>query len=82
MFETEIKLSEAQKSALEELAKMRNVSIADLIREGVDILLRFSAIPNTVEQKQRALPAAGRFRSGLRDLSKRHDNYYSETLDS
>jgi predicted Zn-dependent peptidase len=82
MIQTQIQLTEEQMEALEELAKRRNVSTIDLIREGIDNLLRSSAISSKAELKQRALAVAGRFRSGLGDLSKRHDDYLAEALDN
>ncbi|MBI2876705.1 MAG: ribbon-helix-helix protein, CopG family [Candidatus Tectomicrobia bacterium] len=82
MVQTEIQLTEEQMAALEELAKRRNVSVADLVCEGIDNLLRSAAIPGDVERKQRALAVDGRFRSGLRDLSRRHDDYLLEALDT
>lgn len=78
MIQTQIQLTEEQMSALEELAKRRNISLSDLIREGVDNLLRSAAISSNAEQRQRALAIAGRFKSGLGDLSKRHDDYLAE----
>jgi len=82
MVQTQIQLTEDQMRALEELARRRNVSILDLIREGVDNLLRSVAVSGKAELKQRALAAAGRFRSGLGDLSKHHDDYLAEALDA
>ena len=52
MVQTQVQLTEEQITALEELAKRRNVSITDLIREGVDNLLRSEPTFN----KQEDLP--------------------------
>lgn len=81
MVQTRVQLTEEQIAALEKLAKKQKVSLSDLIREGVDNLLRTKAAAITPEQKRRALAIAGRFHSGLRDLSKRHDEYLAEALD-
>ena len=78
MIQTQIELTEEQMAALEEMAKRRHISPSDLIREGVDNLLRCEIAPGNAELKQRALAVAGRFRSGLGDLSKRHDDYLAE----
>jgi len=80
--QTQIELSEKQMAALEELAKRRHIPLSDLIREGVDKLLRSAAISSNAELRQRALAIAGRFKSGLGDLSKHHDDYLAEALDS
>lgn len=82
MVQTQIQLTEEQMAALEELAKRRNASVDDLVHEGINNLLRSSATSSKAELKQRALAVAGRFRSGLGDLSKRHDDYLVETLDA
>lgn len=81
MIQTQVQFTEEQMVALEELAKRRHLSLVDLIREGVDNLVRSSAIPGNTERKQRALAIAGRFRSGLGDLSKRHDAYLAEVFE-
>ena len=82
MVQTQIQLSEEQMAALEELARKRHLSLSDLIRESVDNLLRSAAGFPTLEQKQRALAVAGRFKSGLGDLAKRHDDYVAEAFDT
>lgn len=82
MIQTQIQLTEEQTSALEELARRRNMSVSELIYEGIDILLKSAPIPKTDERKQRALAVAGRFRSGLGDLSRRHDKYLADALNT
>ena len=85
MVQTQIQLTEEQMAALEELARKRHLSLSDLIRESVDNLLRSAAGSLTLEQneqKRRALAVAGRFKSGLGDLAKRHDDYVAEAFDT
>lgn len=82
MFQTRIELTEEQMRALERLAKRRHISLSELIREGIDNLLRSEATSSNAELRQRALAVAGRFRSGLGDLSKRHDDYLAEAIDA
>jgi hypothetical protein len=78
MPQTQIQLTEEQITALEKLAKQRNVSFPDLLQEGIEYLLRYSVTHSEMDRKQRALAAAGRFHSGLHNLSREHDNYMSE----
>lgn len=78
MIHTEIELTEDQMRTLEEVAKRRHISLAALIQEGIGKLLHAGAISRDDELKQRALSVAGRFRSGLGDLSRRHDDYLAE----
>ena len=82
MIQAQIQLTEEQMAALKKLAKIRHISLSDLIREGIDNLLRSAVVPSNAERKQRALALAGRFKSGLSDLSRHHDEYLSEALDT
>jgi len=74
MISTEIQLSEAQMKALETLAEAQNKPADELIIEAIDVFLR--AVLE--ERKRRALTIAGRFHSGLSDLSENHDKHLVE----
>jgi hypothetical protein len=78
MPQAQINLTEEQMSALEELARQRKIMLADLLQESVDYLLRSMTTASKVNKKQRALAVAGRFHSGLGDLSRQHDKYLTE----
>jgi hypothetical protein len=52
--------------------------MAELVRQGVDLILSQGGERTPDEIYRRALQAAGRFRSGTRDASVRHDAYLSE----
>lgn len=73
MVQTQIQLTDEQMAALKALAAERQQSVEDLIREGVDRLIQSTTDPDSVDRRQRALAVAGRFRSGLGDLARRHD---------
>ena len=79
MVRTQIQLTEDQSKALHELAAERGVSVAQLVREGVDAVIRQSARPSWEERKRRALAIVGRFH-GPSDLSERHDDYFVESI--
>jgi hypothetical protein len=66
--------------ALQRLANERHVSVAALIRQGVDILLQHPNVTSRKEQRQRAMEAIGRFTSqdGNANVSHDHDQYLSE----
>jgi hypothetical protein len=70
-----IELTEEQNSLLEEIAAHEGRSISELIRQGVDDLLRTERQRFHDDLKQRAAALSGRFRSGLPDLSAEHDRY-------
>jgi hypothetical protein len=73
-----VQLTESQVRALKDLAADQDTSMAELIRQAVDILLQRSGKVDREEQKRRAIAAAGRFHSALTDVSTRHDEYLSE----
>lgn len=82
MIRTQIQLTEDQARALKELAAAEQRSMAELIRQSVDSLLKSSTQHRTSpERKRRALAVIGRFRSGVSDLSLNHDRYLSEAFD-
>ena len=77
MIRTQIQLSEAQARRLKALAAERGVSVAELIRQGVDTLIPAGAVDGE-ERRQRAMAAAGRFHSGQHDVSVQHDRHLAE----
>jgi predicted nucleic acid-binding protein len=77
MVRTQIQLTEEQAEKLKKLAARKRLSIAELVRQGVDAVLRAETI-SPEERKKRAIAAAGRFRSGVTDLSARHDEHLAE----
>ena len=78
MIRTQVQLTEEQARALKDLATIRKVSMAELVRQAVNLLLRSSADVDTNEQRRRAIAAAGRFRSGQSDISSEHDQYLTD----
>lgn len=80
MVRTQIQLTESQANRLRKLAAERGVSMAELIRQGVDALLGGAAVIDDEERRNRALALAGRFRSGKRDVSGKHDRYLAEAF--
>ena len=76
MVRTQISLDERQMDALRELARQRNVSMAELVREAVDALL---AAP-TPDQWERASAVIGKYGSGEpnNDVARNHDAYLDE----
>jgi hypothetical protein len=73
MVRTIIQLSEAQSRALKERAKEQGVSVSELARQGIDLVL--STRIGDSEAKRRALAAVGYASSGDTDVSEHHDDY-------
>lgn len=82
MVRTQIQLSEQQYKALKRLSELRKVSMAELIRQGVDGILKSSASISDGERRKRAIAVAGRFHSGKSDVSEKHDKYLDEAMES
>jgi Arc/MetJ-type ribon-helix-helix transcriptional regulator len=80
MVRTQIQLTETQARRLKQLAAAQGRSMADLIRASVDALLAQAGAHDDAVRRARALRAAGRFRSGVRDLSSEHDRHLVEVL--
>ena len=78
MIRTQIYLTEEQAQALRAMALARRVSVAELIRQGVDLLILQSGGIDLAERRRRAIAAAGRFHSGQSTVSTEHDRHLVE----
>jgi hypothetical protein len=78
MIRTQVQLTEEQARVLKNLASIRQVSVAELIRQSVDALIRSSREIEAEKRRRRAITAAGRFHSGASDISAEHDEYLAE----
>ncbi|MGA1824099.1 MAG: CopG family transcriptional regulator [bacterium] len=82
MIRTQIQLTEEQSSTLKKIAAQRKMSIAELIRQGIDFYLRSFGPVSQEERRRRAIAAAGKFHSGRSDISTQHDNYLAEAYEN
>jgi len=80
MIRTQIQLTDEQAKALKRLAASRHISMAELIRQGVNNLLRSNVMADDEAKRQRAKAAAGRFQSGYTDTALNHDQIIAEAL--
>ena len=80
MIRTQVRFTEAQMRKLKRLASERGVSVAALIREAIDLLAGRAPERGEDSRRQRALAAAGRFRSDRTDLSTEHDRYLDDAF--
>jgi hypothetical protein len=80
MVRTQIQLTDKQAKALKKLASSCQLSMAELIRQGVDAILLSPVGLNVEEKQKRALAAAGRYRSGKRGVSREHDKHLAEAF--
>jgi hypothetical protein len=76
MERTQISLTTAQAQRLRRTAAERGVSMASLVREAIDTYV--STDDDGGDRMTRARAAAGRFSSGVTDISDRHDEVLAE----
>ena len=81
MVRTQIQLTEKQSKSLKKIAASRHCSVAELIRQSVDNMIKSASFVDIEERRRKALAAAGRFSSGLRDISRKHDKYLAEAFE-
>jgi len=73
VYRAQIQLSAEAAERLRAVAAARKVSMAAMIRRGVDLVIGNPAEIDAAERRRRAAAAAGRVRSGRRDLAREHD---------
>jgi len=80
MMRAMVQFTEQQMHRLKQKAALEKVSVSELVRRSVE-----RAFPETDEQTgdekwRRATAAVGKFRSGVRDLAARHDEYFHHAV--
>jgi len=75
MVRIKIQLTEDQAKNLKRISASRSLSVAELIRRAIDAMIKASPLVGPDEQLKRALAIAGKFGSGRRDISMKHDAY-------
>jgi hypothetical protein len=78
MVRTQIQLTETQARTLKKVAMDKGTSVAEVIRRAVDNMVQRSPKVSSEERIKRALEIVGKFRSGRRDVSQKHDEYLAE----
>jgi hypothetical protein len=78
MVRTQVQLTQKQLQSLRQLSAATGRSLADLIRQGVELYVVSQQRPNRDQQIERALRVAGQFSSGSADGSLEHDRHLAE----
>ena len=81
MVRTQIQLTEAQVSKIKKVAIDKGPSVAEVIRRAVENMVQSSAQMTIQERARRAMEIAGKFRSGKRNISGKHDKYLAEAYE-
>jgi hypothetical protein len=82
MIRTQVQFTEDQMKKLKELASQKNTSIAELVRQGVDVIINRNVLIDHSAKISRAIDVCGRFHSGRKDISTRHDDFLGEAYTS
>jgi hypothetical protein len=84
MVRTQLQLTDEQAKALREVAAREGRSMADLVREGLDLLFarRRRALVSRAELVERSLAVVGRYRSGRSDFGRQHDEAFADAVES
>ncbi len=80
MVRTQIQLKAEQARDLKKMAHSRRESVSNLIRKAVDDLIKSNTRADAEEMKKRALAVVGKYRSGKKDISRKHDAYLTEAF--
>ena len=81
MVRTQIQLTEEQARKVKRIAARRGVPMAEVIRDAVEEVIRSNRHGVREEKRKQAVEILGKFRSGKRDVSKKHDSYISEAFE-
>ena len=80
MVRTQIQITEEQAACLRKLSEARGASMAELVRQGIEYVIGQAGVVPVKELRARAAAAAGRFRSGRKDVARRHDRHLAEAF--
>jgi predicted nuclease with RNAse H fold len=80
MVRTQIQLTKSQAERLKRLAASNGVSMAELVRQGVDRVLEAAPASTRGDTMRRAMRDFGAFRSGSSDLATRHDEAFAAAV--
>ena len=80
MIRTQVQFTQDQWAALRRLSAATGKSIAELVRDGIDQYLTANHSANAEDRIARALRVAGKFSSGVSDVSAAHDRHLAEAF--
>jgi hypothetical protein len=78
MVRTQIQLTEAQAKTVKKVAMEEGTSVAEVIRRAVEKMAETRSKLGSQEKVRRAIEIAGKYRSGKKDVSRKHDEYLAE----
>ena len=79
MIRTQVQFTEKQWEALKKIAAARHVSVAEIVRQSVEQMLRSPDNRTLDEYRQLAAEIVGKYGSGHSDISTNHDQYLADS---
>lgn len=76
-----VQVPDEERDALKRLAEREAVSLPELVRRVLKRVVEEEGRPQEDELWERAFSVAGKYRSGLTDLGRRHDDYLAEAYE-
>ncbi len=80
MVRTQIQITEEHARQLKILAAREKKSVAEIIREAIDLRLQKQTSIDETTLRHHAIELAGKYHSGVDDLSENHDRYLVEAF--
>lgn len=81
MIRTQIQLTEGQARKIKKAAMDQGTSVAEVIRRAIENMVQSSPKMSIQERTRRAMEIAGKFRSGKKNISRKHDEYLAEAYE-
>ena len=81
MIRMQIQLTESQAKAVKRAAMEEGTSVAEVIRRAVERMTGERPKMSAQERARRAIEIAGKFRSGKKGVSRKHDEYLAEAYE-
>jgi hypothetical protein len=78
MVRVHIQFTEEQINALRRISAETGRSVAELVRQAVDLYMQSRRFRDRDDVVERALSIAGKYSSGLKHIGKDHDRYLAE----
>ncbi len=78
MVRTQIQLPEEQVMFLKKMSADRRESMAEIIRQAIDLLYNSTKDEENEQRRKQAIAAAGRFRSGAGNMAAHHDSFLAD----
>jgi hypothetical protein len=78
MVRTQVQFEEGDLKELRRIAADEGVSLSEIVRQGVKLVLNDKRKPSREELWKRASSVIGKYHSGKSDIAQRHDDYLAE----